>query len=174
MVTKQGCECTFISYYIVWFFMINFRNELLYYKRLATMFFFIFLSNKYLIYVIFLSRSVSPEVVAVLVLLSSTRVLLKSAKWKRVLQQQKQVYVPVTTSSLSMATTYQSHSPQGQLRSSSMYFFVFACMLKGNFANKLEGPSLMRHIYKICFSKIEEIRIYVKKKNRHQNNAMNS
>jgi hypothetical protein len=28
-------------------------------------------------------------------------------------------------------------------------------MLKGNFANKLEGPSLMRHIYKICFSKIE-------------------
>lgn len=127
MVTKQGCECTFINYYIVWFFMINFRND---YKRLTTMFFFIFLSNKYLLYVIFLSRSVSPEVVAVLVLLSSTRVLLKSAKWKRVLQQQKQVYVPVTTSSLSTATTYQGHSPQGQLRSSSMYFFVFACILK--------------------------------------------
>ena len=40
MVTKQGYECTFMNYYIVWFFMINFRNELLYYKRLATMFFF--------------------------------------------------------------------------------------------------------------------------------------
>jgi hypothetical protein len=37
------------------------------------------------------------------------------------------------------------------------------------------GPSLMRHIYKRLFSKIEELRNYVeKKKNGHQNNAMNS
>ena len=36
------------------------------------------------------------------------------------------------------------------------------------------GPSLMRHIYKRFFSKIEELRNYVKKKNEHRNNAMNS
>ena len=35
-------------------------------------------------------------------------------------------------------------------------------------------PSLMRHIYKRFFSKIEELRNYVEKKNRHRNNAMNS
>ena len=34
------------------------------------------------------------------------------------------------------------------------------------------GPSLMRHIYKRFFSKIEELRNYVKKKNGHRNNAM--
>ena len=34
--------------------------------------------------------------------------------------------------------------------------------------------SLMRHIYKRFFSKIEELRNYVKKKNGHRNNAMNS
>ena len=32
----------------------------------------------------------------------------------------------------------------------------------------------MRHIYKRFFSKIEELRNYVKKKNGHWNNAMNS
>ena len=32
----------------------------------------------------------------------------------------------------------------------------------------------MRHIYKRFFSKIEELRNYVKKKNGHLNNAMNS
>ena len=37
-----------------------------------------------------------------------------------------------------------------------------------------KGPSLMRHIYKRFFSKIEELRNYVKKKNGHRNNAMNS
>ena len=36
------------------------------------------------------------------------------------------------------------------------------------------GPSLMRHIYKRFFSKIEELRNYVKKKNGQRNNAMNS
>ena len=36
------------------------------------------------------------------------------------------------------------------------------------------GPSLMRHIYKRFFSKIEELRNYVKKKNGHRNIAMNS
>ena len=38
------------------------------------------------------------------------------------------------------------------------------------------GPSLMRHIYKRLFSKIEELRnyMYVEKKNGHRNNAMNS
>jgi hypothetical protein len=36
------------------------------------------------------------------------------------------------------------------------------------------GPSLMRHIYKRFFPKIEELRNYVKKKERHRNNAMNS
>ena len=36
------------------------------------------------------------------------------------------------------------------------------------------GPSIMRHIYKRFFSKIEELRNYVKKKNGHRNNAMNS
>ena len=36
------------------------------------------------------------------------------------------------------------------------------------------GPSLMRHIYKRFFSKIEELRNYVEKKNGHRNNAMNS
>ena len=36
------------------------------------------------------------------------------------------------------------------------------------------GPSLMRYIYKRFFSKIEELRNYVKKKNGHRNNAMNS
>ena len=35
-------------------------------------------------------------------------------------------------------------------------------------------PSLMRHIYKRFFSKIEELRNYVKKKNGHRNNAMHS
>jgi hypothetical protein len=32
----------------------------------------------------------------------------------------------------------------------------------------------MKHIYKRFFSKIEELRNYVKKKNGHRNNAMNS
>jgi hypothetical protein len=32
----------------------------------------------------------------------------------------------------------------------------------------------MRHIYNFFFSKIEELRNYVKKKNGHRNNAMNS
>ena len=32
----------------------------------------------------------------------------------------------------------------------------------------------MRHIYKRFFLKIEELRNYVKKKNGHRNNAMNS
>ena len=36
------------------------------------------------------------------------------------------------------------------------------------------GPSLMKHIYKRFFSKIEELRNYVKKKNGHRNIAMNS
>ena len=36
------------------------------------------------------------------------------------------------------------------------------------------GPPLMRNIYKRFFSKIEELRNYVKKKNGHRNNAMNS
>ena len=36
------------------------------------------------------------------------------------------------------------------------------------------NESEMRHIYKRCFSKIEELRNYVKKKNGHRNNAMNS
>ena len=36
------------------------------------------------------------------------------------------------------------------------------------------GPSLMRNIYKRFFSKIEEQRNYVKKKNRHRYNDMNS
>ena len=36
---------------------------------------------------------------------------------------------------------------------------------------KTNGPSLMRHIYKRFFSKIEELRNY---KNGHRNNAMNS
>ena len=40
--------------------------------------------------------------------------------------------------------------------------------------NRGNGPSLMRHIYKRFFSKIEELRNYVKKKNGHRNNAMNS
>ena len=35
------------------------------------------------------------------------------------------------------------------------------------------GLSLMRHIYKRLFSKTEELRNYVKKKNGHRNNAMN-
>ena len=34
--------------------------------------------------------------------------------------------------------------------------------------------SVLRHIYKRFFSKIEELRNYVKKKNGHRNNAMNS
>jgi hypothetical protein len=40
--------------------------------------------------------------------------------------------------------------------------------------NGENGPSLMRHIYKRFFSKIEELRNYVKKKNGHRNYAMNS
>ena len=35
-------------------------------------------------------------------------------------------------------------------------------------------PSLMRHIYKRFVFAIEELRNYVKKKNGHRNNAMNS
>jgi hypothetical protein len=33
-----------------------------------------------------------------------------------------------------------------------------------------KGPSLMRHIYKRFFSKIEELRNYLKKKSGHRNN----
>ena len=43
-----------------------------------------------------------------------------------------------------------------------------------NKRNEENGPSLMRHIYKTFFSKIEELRNYVRKKNGHRNNVMNS
>jgi hypothetical protein len=38
----------------------------------------------------------------------------------------------------------------------------------------LINNSIKTHIYKRFFSKIEELRNYVKKKNGHRNNAMNS
>jgi hypothetical protein len=45
---------------------------------------------------------------------------------------------------------------------------------KTNESGKTIRLSLMRHIYKRFFSKIEELRNYVEKKNGHRNNAMNS